>query len=114
MENTNLVSVLMIICPNLASDRSNRTDEFRELSSVIDILLPFFITELSSRNSSVLLDLSLAKFGQIIIRTDTRLVFSIKKLMRTDIVFTRTTKDIWYFLKPLLSSLHMNLLQENP
>jgi hypothetical protein len=34
-ENTNLVSVLMIICPNLASDRSNRTDEFRELSSVI-------------------------------------------------------------------------------
>ena len=30
-ENTNLVSVLMIICPNLA----NRTDEFRELSSVI-------------------------------------------------------------------------------
>ena len=47
-----------------------------------------------------------AKFGQILLRTDTRLVFCNRKLMRTEIFFTRTTKPIcnfanyaypWYF-----------------
>ena len=33
-----------------------------------------------------------AKFGQILPRTDTNLVFCNRKLMRTDILFTRTTK----------------------
>jgi hypothetical protein len=33
-----------------------------------------------------------AKFGQILLRNDTRLVFCNGKLMRTDIFFTRTTK----------------------
>ena len=35
-----------------------------------------------------------AKFGQILPRTDTRLVFCHRKLMSTDIIFTRTTKPI--------------------
>ena len=38
-----------------------------------------------------------AKFGQILLRTDTRLVFCNRKLMRTDIFFTRTTKPICNF-----------------
>jgi hypothetical protein len=38
-----------------------------------------------------------AKFGQILLRTDTRLVFCNRKLMRTDIFFTRTTKLICNF-----------------
>jgi hypothetical protein len=38
-----------------------------------------------------------AKFGQILPRTDTRLVFCNRKLMRTDIFFTRTTKPICNF-----------------
>ena len=37
------------------------------------------------------------KFGQILISTDTRLVFCNRKLMRTDIVLTRTTKPICNF-----------------
>jgi hypothetical protein len=41
-----------------------------------------------------------AKFGQILIRTDTRLVFCNRKLMRTDIFFTRTTKPICNFVNP--------------
>ena len=39
-----------------------------------------------------------AKFGQILIRTDTRLVFCNTKLMRTDIFFSRTTKPISNFV----------------
>ena len=35
-----------------------------------------------------------AKFGQILPRTDTRLVFCHRKLMSTDIIFTRATKPI--------------------
>jgi hypothetical protein len=38
-----------------------------------------------------------AKFGQILPRTDTRLVFCNRKLMRTDIFFTRATKPICNF-----------------
>jgi hypothetical protein len=38
-----------------------------------------------------------AKFGQILLRTDTRLVFCNRKLVRTDIFFTRTTKPICNF-----------------
>jgi hypothetical protein len=38
-----------------------------------------------------------AKFGQIWLRTDTRLVFCNRKLMKTDILFTRTTKPICNF-----------------
>ena len=38
-----------------------------------------------------------AKFWQILIRTDTRLVFCNTKLMRTDIILTRTTKPICNF-----------------
>jgi hypothetical protein len=43
----------------------------------------------------------LAKFGEILLRTDTRLLFCNRKLMRTDIFFTRTTYVIswtllWY------------------
>ena len=38
-----------------------------------------------------------AKFGQILLRTDTRLVFCNRKFMRTDIFFTRTTKPICNF-----------------
>ena len=41
-----------------------------------------------------------AKFGQILLRTDTRLVFCIRKLMKTDILFTRTTKHIFNFVNP--------------
>jgi hypothetical protein len=45
----------------------------------------------------------LAKFGQILARTYTRLVFCNKKLMRTDIFFTRTTKPICNFVNPAIS-----------
>ena len=38
-----------------------------------------------------------AKLGQNLLRTDTRLVFCNRKLMRTDIFFTRTTKPICNF-----------------
>ena len=38
-----------------------------------------------------------AKFGQILLGTDTRLVFCNRKLMRTDIFFTRATKPICNF-----------------
>jgi hypothetical protein len=38
-----------------------------------------------------------AQFGKILLRTDTRLVFCNRKLMRTDIFFTRTTKPICNF-----------------
>jgi hypothetical protein len=41
-----------------------------------------------------------AKFGQILLRTDTRLVFCYRKLMRTDIFFIRTTKPLCYFVNP--------------
>jgi hypothetical protein len=41
-----------------------------------------------------------AEFGQILLRTDTRLVFCNRKLMRTDIFFTRTTKPICNFANP--------------
>ena len=42
-----------------------------------------------------------AKFGQILLKTDTRLVFCIRKLMRSDIFFTRTTKHLWNFVNPV-------------
>jgi hypothetical protein len=41
-----------------------------------------------------------AKFGQILIRTDTKLVFCNRKLMRTDIFLARTTKPICNFANP--------------
>ena len=41
-----------------------------------------------------------AKFGQILPRTDTSLVFCNRKLMRTDILFTRTTKPTCNFVNP--------------
>ena len=41
-----------------------------------------------------------AKSGEILPRTDTRLVFCNRKLMRTDIFFTRTTKRICSFVNP--------------
>jgi hypothetical protein len=41
-----------------------------------------------------------AKFGQILLRTDTRLVFCNRKLMRADIFFTRTIKPIYNFVNP--------------
>jgi hypothetical protein len=37
-----------------------------------------------------------AQYGQILQRTDTRFVFSNRKLMKTDIFFTRTTKHMQY------------------
>jgi hypothetical protein len=42
------------------------------------------------------------KFGQILLRNDTRLVFCNGKLMRTDIFFTRTTKPICNFVNPVV------------
>ena len=48
---------------------------------------------------SVLSDMT-SKFGQILIRTDTRLVFCNRKLMRTDIFLARTTKHICNFANP--------------
>ena len=46
-----------------------------------------------------------AKFGQIWLTTDKRLVFCInRKLMRTDIFFTRTTKHICNFVKPAVKN----------
>jgi hypothetical protein len=50
-----------------------------------------FFSGQSLRNASVLSDMTAAKFGQILKRTDTRLVFCNRKSMRTDIFFTRTT-----------------------
>jgi hypothetical protein len=44
-----------------------------------------------------------AKFGQILLRTDTRLVFCNRKLMRTDISFTRTPNPyaiLWTLYRP--------------
>ena len=41
-----------------------------------------------------------AKCGQILIRTDTKLVFCNRKLMRTDIFLARTTKPICNFANP--------------
>ena len=41
-------------------------------------------------------------FGQILLRTDTRLIFCNRKLMRTDIFFTRTTKPICNFANSAL------------
>ena len=42
-----------------------------------------------------------AKFWQILLRTDTRLVFCNRKLMRTDIFFSlKTTKPICNFVNP--------------
>ena len=43
-----------------------------------------------------------AKYGQILLRNDTRLVFCNGKLMRTDIFFTRTTKPICNFMNPVV------------
>jgi hypothetical protein len=42
-----------------------------------------------------------AKFGQILLSTDTSMVFCSRKLMRTDIFFTRTTKPICNFVNPV-------------
>ena len=44
-----------------------------------------------------------AKFGQILLRTDTRLVFCNRKLMRTDFFYTRTTKPICNFVNSVIS-----------
>ena len=41
-----------------------------------------------------------AKSGEILPRTDTSFVFCNRKLMRTDILFTRTTKRICSFVNP--------------
>jgi hypothetical protein len=45
-----------------------------------------------------------ANLAQILLRTDTRLVFCNRKIMRTDIFFTRTTKPICIcnFVKPVI------------
>ena len=56
----------------------------------------------SSRNSSVLSDVT-SKIVQILLRTDRSLVFCNRKLMRTDIIFTRTTKPICHFVNPARS-----------
>jgi hypothetical protein len=44
-----------------------------------------------------------AKFGQILLRTVTRLVFCNRKLMRTDIFFPRTTKPICNFVNSVIA-----------
>ena len=51
----------------------------------------------SSRNCQSC-QISPATFGKMLIRTDTRLVFCNRKLMRTDIILTRTTKPICNFV----------------
>jgi hypothetical protein len=48
-----------------------------------------------------------AKFGQILLRTDTRLIFCNRKLMRTDIFFTRTTKPICNFANSVLIHVYL-------
>ena len=50
-----------------------------------------------------------AKFGQIWLRTDTRLVFCNRKLMRTDIFFTRTTKPICNFANSVVLMFNINI-----
>ena len=50
-----------------------------------------------------------AKFGQILLRTDTRLVFCNRKLMRTDIFFTRTTKPICNFANSIVLMFNINI-----
>jgi hypothetical protein len=50
-----------------------------------------------------------AKFGQILLRTDTRLVFCNRKLMRTDIFFTRTTKHICNFANSIVLMFNINI-----
>jgi hypothetical protein len=43
----------------------------------------------------------MAQFGQILLRTDTRLVFCNRKLLRTDIIFTRIIEPICNFVNPV-------------
>ena len=50
-----------------------------------------------------------AKFGQILLRTDTRLVFCNRKLMRTDIFFARTTKPICNFANSMVLMFNINI-----
>jgi hypothetical protein len=50
-----------------------------------------------------------ATFGQILLRTDTRLVFCNRKLMRTDIFFTRTTKPICNFANSIVLMFNINI-----
>jgi hypothetical protein len=59
------------------------------------LLKKYFHQKQSSRNVPVLS--CQTSIGQILLRTDTRLVFCNRKLMRTDIFFTRTTKPICNF-----------------
>ena len=49
------------------------------------------------------------KFGQVLLRTDTRLVFCNRKLMRTDIFFTRTTKPICNFANSVVLMFNINI-----
>ena len=51
-----------------------------------------------------------AKFVQILLRTDSRLVFCNRKLMRTDIFFTRTTKPICNFANSVISNCRIFIL----
>jgi hypothetical protein len=50
-----------------------------------------------------------AQFGQVLLRTDTRLVFCNRKLMRTDIFFTRTTKPICNFANSVVLMFNINI-----
>ena len=50
-----------------------------------------------------------AKFVQILLRTDTRLVFCNRKLMRTDIFFIRTTKPICNFANSIVLMFNINI-----
>jgi hypothetical protein len=107
---------------------SHRTDEFRELCLYLHFLavwitfetfrLQIFRTKkrksIDHRKSFVYAvnrvheirqscEIWPAKFGQILLRTDTRLVFCSRKLMRTDIFFTRTPNPyaiLWTLYRP--------------
>jgi hypothetical protein len=48
--------------------------------------------------------------GRFLLRTDTRLVFCNKKLMRTDIFFTRTTKPICNFANSIVLMFFLSLM----
>ena len=65
-----------------------------------DEFISLLLVHQRSRNLSVLSDMTSKIFCQILIRTDTRLVFCNRKLMRTDIFLTRTIKTHIEFREP--------------
>jgi hypothetical protein len=71
------------------------------------LLKKYFHQKQSSRNVPVLS--CQTSIGQILLRTDTRLVFCNRKLMRTDIFFTRTTKPICNFANSIVLMFNINI-----